>query len=455
MTTATGRTLVQELGAFVADLRLEQVPDHVVDKAQACLLHGLVVGLAGVRAEFPRIAWACVPETVPGHGARLFVDGRWTGRASAAFANGVLLHSRVQEDTHGTTHAGTTVIPAALATAESVGADGKRVLEAVIAGYEVTAALAREYTAKTTPRGFRASAIYGPFGAAAASAKVLGLDARACAHALAFVSAFAGGTTESFIAGSMEWHFENGVASQNGVLAAEIARSGGAGALSALEGQAGFLRAMAGTTEGLERVTTGLGRQWELMNVTFKLYPVCAFNQSPVTAMLQLLEHHDIQPDDIELIDVEMNEYEVNYPGMAYHGPYQSVGQTQMSTAFCLGLAAARRQVTYDGLLAFHDPRVLEGASKVRMHGNPARSPMTARIQVRTKDGRLLEHGLEQRAEEFYAWGFDRARELARRLAPETPFSAAQIEAIGEAVARLREARPVSELVDRLTNGTS
>ncbi|MBI4581161.1 MAG: MmgE/PrpD family protein, partial [Planctomycetes bacterium] len=433
-----------------ADLDLGTVPAEVVDKARACLLHGIVVGLAGVKADFPAIAWKCTPETGSPGGARLLIDGRLTGRAQAAFANGVLLHARVQEDTHGTSHIGTVAIPAALAVAESVGADGKRLLEGLVAGYEVAGALGREYTARTTPRAFRASAIYGPFAAAAAAARILGLDARATANALAFASAFAGGTTESFVAGSMEWHFENGVAAQNGVLAAEIAANGGEGAERALEGRVGFLQAVAGTTEGAERVAAGLGKVWELPNVTFKLCPTCAFNQSPVATMVRLARAHNLQPEDVKRIDIEMNEYEVNYPGMVYQGPFRSVGQTQMSTPFCLSLALVDRGVSLDGLLRFDDPRLLDLVRRVEMHADAGRLPMTVRLRVTTRDGRILEQAQDQRAEEFFVWGFDRVREMARELAPETPFSLAKIEAIADLIAGLDARQPVSTLIDRL-----
>jgi len=78
-----------------------------------------------------------------------------------AFANGVMFHSRGQEDTHGTMHIGTTVIPTALAVAEWKKSSGKDLLAAIIAGYEVAAAIGKELTPLTTPRGFRASPIYG------------------------------------------------------------------------------------------------------------------------------------------------------------------------------------------------------------------------------------------------------------------------------------------------------
>src|SRR5205823_1804046 len=130
---------------------------------------------------------------------------------------------------------------AALALAEETGADGSTLLAALAAGYEVGGAFSREFTSLSTPRGFRASAVYGQLAAAAAAGRVLDLDADRLASALSLASAFAGGTTESFAAGSSEWHFENAIASQSGLLAARLAAAGATGADTAFEGAAGFL----------------------------------------------------------------------------------------------------------------------------------------------------------------------------------------------------------------------
>jgi len=282
----TAMVLNRDLATFTAGLELDELPHAVVDKAKACLLHGLAVGAAGVATGFGQTAEDALG-AFDGGPATLLVSGRRAPAAAAAFANAALLHARVQEDTHGTAHLGTVLIPAALAVAEESGADGATLLAALVAGYEVGGAFSREFTARSTPRGFRASGVYGPLAAAAAAGRVLGLDADRLASALSFASAFAGGTTESFAAGTSEWHFENAIASQSGLLAARLAAAGAVGADTAFEGDAGFLRAITGRTDGAERVTAGLGTTWEILNVTFKLYPVCAFNQIPVTAAVR------------------------------------------------------------------------------------------------------------------------------------------------------------------------
>jgi 2-methylcitrate dehydratase PrpD len=439
--------LNRDLGSFAAGIDAADLPGAVVEKAKACLLHGLVVGAAGVATGFGQMAEEALG-SFDGGPALLLGSGRRAPAPAAAFANAALLHARVQEDTHGTAHLGTVVIPAALAAAEEAGADGATLLAGLVAGYEVGGAFSREFTALSTPRGFRASAVYGPIAAAAAAGRVLGLDAERLASALSLASAFAGGTTESFAAGSMEWHFENALASQSGLLAATLAAAGAVGADSAFEGDAGFLRAITGSAVGAERVTAGLGKTWEILNVTFKLYPVCAFNQIPVTAAVRAAEAAGLSPDEIERVTVEMNEYEANYPGMSATGPFGSLGQTLMSTRFCIALALADRRVTVPDLMRFDDSDVLALVERIDVVASADRPPMTAAVKVRTRDGRELAERLDGDAAEVLSWDLDAAAELARGLQPETQLQPEAIEALVDAVRSLDELPDAGAVVE-------
>jgi 2-methylcitrate dehydratase PrpD len=446
--------LNRDLASFVVSVRPESLSPEVVDKAKACLAHGLIVGAAGVATGFGSIAEEALGAG-DGGSALIFGSGRRTSAPAAAFANAALLHARVQEDTHGTAHLGTVVIPAALAVAQDVGADGATVLAALVAGYEVGGALSREFTARSTPRGFRASAIYGPIAAAAAAARTLELDAAQTASALSLASAFAGGTTESFAAGSMEWHFENAIASQSGVLAARLAAAGAVGADTAFEGNAGFLRAVAGSADGAELVAAGLGRVWEILNVTFKLYPVCAFNQIPVTVAVRAAGKSSFAAGEIEQVSVEMNDYEAAYPGMGARGPFATIGETLMSTRFCIALALTGQRVTVPDLMRFDDAPLLSLVERIDVAGNSERPPMTAAISVRLRDGRELVEQSDPDPAAVLSWGFTGACELARALQPETQLSADAVESMLQAVASLDELPDVESIVEPLAAGTA
>jgi 2-methylcitrate dehydratase PrpD len=440
------KTVAARLGAFAAGLKYEDLPAEVVDKAKACLAHGLTVGAAGRVTGLGDIAEEAIGG---GNGpARLLTSGATAPAAQAAFVNAVLFHSRAQEDTHGTAHLGSIIIPASLAVAEEVEADGQTLLCGIVAGYEIGAALASRYTALSSARGFRASPVYGVFAATAAAGRILGLPADQISAALAFAAAFAGGTLESFAAGTREWHFQNGIASQNGVTAARVGAAGAQGAPSAIESPVGFLAAVCGTTDGADEIPAQLGETWEILNVTFKLYPVCAFNQTPVTIAARLAEAHALAPADIERVRVEMNEYEAGYPGIKFQGPFSTPVQTLMSAPFSVAAALKQRNVAYDDLLRYEDSEILGLVDRITIEADGTRPQMTSRLTIETTSGAVHEDAIDDRPEEYLAWGFSNSREAAQRVLPETGMAADDLDRLLAAIDDLDSTGSATAVID-------
>jgi 2-methylcitrate dehydratase PrpD len=416
----------------------------VIDKAKACLLHGLAVGVVGRATPFGDLAERA---TAPAEGgrARAFTSGRRLPAGYAAFVNSVLFQSQAQDDTHGTTHLGTAVIPATIALGEETGATGAMLLSSIVAGYESGAALASQLTSYSTPP-FRAS-IYAYIAAAAGCARVLELDETRTASAIAFASAFAGGTTASLGEATQEWHFQYAVAAQSGVLAARLAQAGAIGSTRALEGSGGFLEAFAraGTHEG--NIVEHLGRRWELLNVMLKPYPICAFNQAPALLAARISATEGLKPSDIADVVVELNAREAAYPGMSARGPFEDSGQTLVSAPFCVALALVDRDITYEGLRRFDDEDVLSIVERTQVIAQEERPPKTARLIVSTTDGRCLSEDLEHPAREF-AWTFAEAQAQARRLLKASHLSSGQVESLLAVIDNATELQDVSEIVD-------
>ena len=205
MSSTAPRPLAVQLGEFVANLRFEQLPPAVVDKAKAVVNHAVTVALAGFGSERPAAARQAVlsqerlgPRRVgAGQGATLWVDGARVTRVGAVFANGVAVAVNNQCDSyHMLTHPGVLIVPAGLTTAEGEGRTGRELLTALAAGYEVQCRCARDFIPSTPAHGFRASPVYGILGCAATTAKLLGLDAEHTTHAIALAASFAGSLIE-------------------------------------------------------------------------------------------------------------------------------------------------------------------------------------------------------------------------------------------------------------------
>ena len=110
--TDTSRGGLAELADFCADRRRGAHPAAVVEKARACLLYGLSVGIGSAHAELPwKVARAVDRLGAGGGPARRLLDGRALAPDAAAFANGSLLHARIQEDAHPAGHVGVVVLP--------------------------------------------------------------------------------------------------------------------------------------------------------------------------------------------------------------------------------------------------------------------------------------------------------------------------------------------------------
>src|SRR5690606_24987640 len=122
---------------------------------------------------------------------------------------------------------------------------------------------------------------------------------------------FTGGVLQSFVDGTDEWRYQPGIVARNGLVAAELARAGSVSAPHALEGKAGLVRSFARVECDVEQLASELGKTWSIHRVTFKPFPVCAFNQTPVTGALVLRE--EIAGADIRTVHVRMNPYECGY----------------------------------------------------------------------------------------------------------------------------------------------
>lgn len=422
------QTVTHALAEFVAGARFSDVPRAAVECAKTCLLHNLGVALAGRRAE------PLAHDLVARHYAQpaestLFWDGSKVSAEGAALANAALMHARTQDDTHfpASTHTGATVIPAALAMAEATQGTGEAFLMSMLLGYEVAARVGTEYDTLTTPRGFRASSIYGVFGAAAASARLLQLPADRAAATLAYAANLASGLGQTWVEGTSEWRLQVGIAGRNGIFAARVAAAGASGASQSLEGPAGFYAAFGGTVEHARAALASLGTHWQVQDVTLKPYPVCAIQQSPVGMMIELATTHDLKPAQVEKIVLELNPYEARYPGTDSVGPFQDQGGTLMSGQFCMALALMDRKATIDGLFRFDDAVLGELTRRVQIVANDAIPPLGSRLTVLTKDGRSVASETVP-SPTTHKFSLEEDAELVRRLLPEMAIKAPELE---------------------------
>jgi len=433
-----------DLAAFAVGR--SELPASAIDKARACLLYGLSVAIAAHDAPEPAIALRAQRGEPPDPaGATRLLDGATCVPGQAALANAVLMHARVQEDAHPAGHVGVVVLPAALACAQAARARGCDLLAAIAVGYEVALRIGRDHAGVLSERGFRTTSVYGPFGAAAACARLAGLDAAAARDALALAASAAGGLREFVEAGSQDYAFQAGFAARDGIACAALAAAGARGAASALEGQAGFFRAFGGDPASCgARVTDRLGSVWELDRVAFKPYPVCQFHRAVVTGVLALRERAGAAPAD--RLEVRMHPFEADFFGVRHPGPFGSFAQAFMSAPYCAALAWVRGEVTYRGLTGPAGRDVAALAQRVQVIADAACPRYRPRIRVVTDSGREFAWD-ESGGEDDYRLDWERAVAMNARLLAEARVPEALRIGLVENVAALSTAADVGGVV--------
>src|SRR6266480_5650712 len=314
-------SLSRQIASFVANLRYDDLPAAVVDRAKGVTLQALNSALVGRDFPASKQALALMQEEEAGGGgaATVLCSGAKLTKAGAAFVNTEIIFAGGKWDTFRMlTHPGTAILPAALAAAETNGASGETFLTGVAAGYEVMERMAAEFIPTVMARGFHASPVFGIFGAAVAAAKIGGLDAEQVHGTIAQCVNLASGNLEGARSGGRS--LREGGAVRNALLAVALAKQGTPGGETTLEGEAGFYHSYTGNNRGelrysftgdnrasLDKITAGLGRDWMFLETLYRIYSTAGYNIAHVAVTARLCEEHDIRPAQVERVEAVVN----------------------------------------------------------------------------------------------------------------------------------------------------
>ncbi len=280
------------LSRFAATLRDDEVPEQTRRHARRALLDWTGVAIAGAAEPSVRILREVVLDGAVGHRYRLAGTSQATDSAPlAALLNGAASHALDFDDLHNPSviHPGTVVIPAALAAATANRASGRRLLTAIVAGFEVGGRVGESIIPESYYY-WHTTGTAGVFGAAAAAGVLYGLDATQMQHCLGTAGTQAAGLWEFLADGAMSKVVHAGKAAMAGVLSAALSARGMTGATAILEGEKGFCRALSGAPHW-ERLTAGLGQPpYAVDNNSFKPYPCCRHAHAAIAAAIELRE---------------------------------------------------------------------------------------------------------------------------------------------------------------------
>src|SRR5688572_21883436 len=219
----------RDVAQWVSNLRYEALPERTREVVRCAVLDSLGCGVYGYATPWARMLLEWARAGGNRGEARVWGDAAPSLRAAdAALVNGTSSHAFELDDYHNAKlHPGAVVVPAALAMAEKLNSSGEALVTAIAAGYEVMirSSLALNPSAARL-RGWHLTGVCGPFGAAAACAVLMHLDAERSAWALGLAGTQGSGLWAFNADGAMSKRFHAGRAAYSGVLAAELAQMG-------------------------------------------------------------------------------------------------------------------------------------------------------------------------------------------------------------------------------------
>jgi len=299
------------LSDYMAAAKDRGLPPQVVEKAKHHILDTFAAMVSGSELPPGRAALTLARNQAGRPVATVVASRVVTGPMDAALVNGVLAHSDETDDSHGLSqsHPGASIVPAALALAEEMGASGEQYLRAVTLGYDVGPRLTMALGGATFRNESRRSthAFSGNFGSAAAAGCVAGLTAQQMRWLLDYASQQASGYA---VWGRDTDHIEKGfvfggMPARNGVTAALLVRSGWTGVDDVFSGEDNFFRVNApkGDPAGL---IDGLGERYEVVNTDIKKWTVGTPIQAPLDAIENIRRERPFDADDVTSIVVRL-----------------------------------------------------------------------------------------------------------------------------------------------------
>ena len=281
--------------------------DEGVDReAHRTLLNWVGCAIGASRHATVEAALAAVQELAPNAQATILGRRERVDIASAAMLNGITSHTFDFDDTHLRTiiHPAGPVASAALALAEHIGAPGRQLVDAVVLGIDVSCRVGNMIYPDHYDRGWHITGSTGMLGAAAACARLLGLDARRTAMALGIAASQPIGVREQF--GSMTKPFHPGGAARAGLMSALMAKHGYTASARALEAPRGLAQTFSTKCDWTE-ITDELGSRFEISFNTYKPFACGIVIHPSIDGCVQLRASHGLRAEDIERVDLKVH----------------------------------------------------------------------------------------------------------------------------------------------------
>lgn len=457
--------LTRYVAEFVVGTTFGDLSTEVVDLGKKSILDGFGLALSGSVAKSGELVRRHLDDLGLGNGAATVIGGgRKVAPRFAAFANGVGIHADDYDDTqlavakdrvYGLlTHPTAPALPAAFAIGELVKASGKNFMLAYHIGVEVECKIAEAIAPRHYQTGFHATATCGTFAAAAAAAKLMGLDVATTLRALSIAGSQSAGLRENF--GTMTKPFHAGRSSESGVAAAQFASYGWTATPHILEAPRGFFAAAGGGYDQ-DSILHKLGTPWTFSNpgISIKPHPSGSLTHPGMTEMLRLIKDNDIRAEDVKHVRVGTNS---NMPNALIHHRPKDELQAKFSMEFCMAILLLEGRA---GLSEFTDAVVEREDVKAMIKkidfviDDEAEAAgyhlMTTLIDIELKDGRKISGRADfGKGSPSFPMSYDEVADKFRENAEFAGMAKAKANEIVELVRKLESLSSLDDLTRRL-----
>src|SRR5580693_4106600 len=396
--------LTNYVGTFVTQTKYQEIPAEVIELGKKSILDALGLALAGSRAESGSISRKYVEQAGVCNGkATVIGSAQRTSPRFAALLNGISIHADDFDDTQLAAakdrvygllmHPTVPVLPAIFALAEQRPVSGKEWMLAYHLGAEVECKVAEAIAPRHYQDGFHTTGTCGPFGSAAACAKLLKFDLPKTLNAFGLAASHSGGLRENF--GTMTKPFQAGHAAESGLKSAELVALGWTAAEQILEEDRGFFHASGGSYDP-SAIMDRLGKPWTFASpgVSLKPYPSGSLTHPAMTELTRLIEVYDIQAAQVDKVDIGANH---NMTTTLLHHHPKSGLEAKFSMEFCLAILLLERKA---GLSQFSDkvvqrPDVQQMIHRINFYVDAEAESagfdkMTSLLKIHRKDGSVV-----------------------------------------------------------------
>jgi 2-methylcitrate dehydratase PrpD len=384
----TGTGFTQAMATWISTVDDTEIGEPAFEWARHAMLDWVAVTIAAASEPLVEMLTAeyASPAALP---CALLGSSRRAEVAQAALINGSAGHALDFDDVASAMHGHPTVpvAPAALALAQATRASGKDLLRALVVGHEVESRIGEIVGTEQYQLGLHPTGTTGTLGAAAACARLGGLDPTTTAHALGLAATQAAGLKCMF--GTMAKPLHAGKAAMNGVMAARLAARGFTANPNGIECSQGFGSTQSHAApvfpDAFERRTS-----MAIERTLFKFHASCYLTHSTIEAVRAACREHQIDLDALEAMTIFVA------------GPHRGVcdianPQSGLEIKFAIQhLAALAMDGAPTASLALYSPetacapRYVKARKRIALEVVQGPDRNTATVQIMTRDGRTI-----------------------------------------------------------------